>query len=343
MFSFTVMIHPWPSSSFLLSREKSKSEQCSSHKPFWMCRDGRHESCEHPSCVCARIALHHAPEVRHFAGCKPCPVPRAAYEQVEVWAPTLCPTHGGRGEQTTQGWKSGLCHDAVGFTCWLILLMQLHWVFPCPCIWLTFRKRVGVGMHEKLSVHTVRRIQTLLMIYAVPKEQFGSLAAMQPCVHASPCECRLAVFFSWPWNQAMGAGRKDWVSSLLFWYFPMNPPKSATLQNEGIPDFYFLCPAEGRDRKSWVRLNNGNQSGMEECVKQEDWVYEKLDQAWERKALISVELLSYICARKVSSISWVDRERANRYRAANRAFVSCYSASSTNQVTSPWAKSTKYA
>lgn len=49
-------------------------------------------------------------------------------------------------------------------------------------------------MHEKLSVHTVRRIQTSLMIYAVPKEQFGSLAAMQPGVHASPCEYSLAVF-----------------------------------------------------------------------------------------------------------------------------------------------------
>lgn len=65
----------------------------------------------------------------------------------------------------------------------------------------------------------------------------------------------------------------------------MNPPNFATLQNEGVSDFYFLCPAEGRDRKSWMRLNSGNQSGMEECVKQEGWVYEKLDQAWERKAL----------------------------------------------------------
>lgn len=65
---------------------------------------------------------------------------------------------------------------------------------------------------------TVWRIQASRVICAVPWEQLGSPAAMQLGVRASPCECSLAVF-SQPWNQAMGAGRKDWVSFLVFLVF----------------------------------------------------------------------------------------------------------------------------
>lgn len=43
------------------------------------------------------------------------------------------------------------------------------------------------------------------MIYAVPKGQFGSLAAMQHDAHASLCECSLAVF------SFLGLGIKPWV------------------------------------------------------------------------------------------------------------------------------------
>lgn len=42
------------------------------------------------------------------------------------------------------------------------------------------------------------------MIYAVLKKQFGSLEAMQPDVHASPCECSLAVL------SFLGLGIKPW-------------------------------------------------------------------------------------------------------------------------------------
>lgn len=42
------------------------------------------------------------------------------------------------------------------------------------------------------------------MIYAVPKDQFVSLAAMQPGVDANPCECSLAVF------SFLGLGIKLW-------------------------------------------------------------------------------------------------------------------------------------
>lgn len=49
----------------------------------------------------------------------------------------------------------------------------------CPCTWLTFRKRVGVGMHKKLSVCTLRggsRLHSWFMQF--PR---GNLAALQPC------------------------------------------------------------------------------------------------------------------------------------------------------------------
>lgn len=53
-------------------------------------------------------------------------------------------------------------------------------------------------------MHTVRRIQASPTIYAARKEQFVSLAAMQPGVDASPCECSLAVF------SLLGLGIKPW-------------------------------------------------------------------------------------------------------------------------------------
>lgn len=55
----------------------------------------------------------------------------------------------------------------------------MHWVSPYPCIWLTFRKRVGVGMHEKLSVSTLwggSRLHSWFMLFSR-----SNLAALQPC------------------------------------------------------------------------------------------------------------------------------------------------------------------
>lgn len=101
-------------------------------------------------------------------------------------------------------------------------------------------------VHKAKRVYAVWRIQASLVIHAVPWEQSGSPAAMQPGVHPRPCECSLAVFSSLgPWNQAMGAGRKDWVSFLFYLYFPMNPPNFATLQNEGFACCFFCVLLRG--------------------------------------------------------------------------------------------------
>lgn len=74
-------------------------------------------------------------------------------------------------------------------------------------------------MRKKLSVRTLREGSRLHSSFIlVPR---SNLAVLQPCSLVSTLALVNAalqsfLFFSWPWNQAMGAGRKDWVSSLLF-------------------------------------------------------------------------------------------------------------------------------
>lgn len=207
------------------------------------------------------------------------------------------PIHEGRVEQARLGWDCDLYHATVGFTCLLISLMQPHRASPPSCPPINFLWKSGcrdvnctVQVHKAKRVHAVWRIQASLMIHAVPWEQFGSPAAMQPGVHASPCECSLAVFSS------LGPGIKPWVLGerigfpfcFFFYIFLRTHPILQHCKMKALPVVCFVsCWGEGQKElgeiKQWKLEWNG---GVWKT--RDNWDCEKQDQAWERKALLCI-------------------------------------------------------
>lgn len=176
--------------------------------------------------------------------------------------PLSAPIQGGRVEQARLGWECDPYRAAAGLAYRPSENACSHVGSPPSSpftgnFWLQGGcGDMNVRVCKAKRLHIVWSSQASVVMGAGPYEPSGSLAVLQPGARAGPCQAALRSCLLWALEASHGCWEKGLAFfSLLsfFLIFSDKPTQFCNIAKRRLCPLFVLCPAEGRDRKSWVR------------------------------------------------------------------------------------------